>query len=78
MTHVDKTGRVQTIERKVNGDYYDLIKAFGDITGTPVILNTSFNVRGEPIVDTPKQAITCFHHTDMDYLIAGNYLIGKK
>ena len=78
VTHVDKTGRVQTIERKVNGDYYDLIKAFGDITGTPVILNTSFNVRGEPIVDTPKQAIACFHHTDMDYLIAGNYLIGKK
>jgi carbamoyltransferase len=78
ITHVDFSARVQTVERKVNPRYYDLIKAFEDLTGYGVIINTSFNVRGEPIVCTPEDAYRCFMRTEMDYLVLGSYLLDKK
>lgn len=77
-THVDGTGRVQTVEEPTNPYYYRVIKEFEKLTGVPVILNTSFNVRGEPIVCTPKEAIRCFYSTGLDYLIMGNFLISKS
>jgi len=75
--HVDKTGRLQVIERQDNPLYYDLIEAYRKKTGVPIIINTSFNVRGEPIVCTPKDAITCFLTTAIDYLVIGSYLVKK-
>lgn len=78
ITHVDYSARVQTVERDVNPRYYDLIKAFGDLTGYYVIINTSFNVRGEPIVCTPEDAYRCFMRTEMDYLVLGDFLLDKK
>ena len=75
--HVDNTGRLQIIDRTDNPLYYDLIKAFWKKTGTPVILNTSFNVRGEPIVCSPRNAIECFLKTDIDFLVIGSYLVAK-
>lgn len=77
ITHVDYSARVQTVRREDNPLYYDLIAAFRALTGCPVLVNTSFNVRGEPIVCTPEQAFTCFMRTDMDYLVIGNFLLGK-
>jgi len=78
ITHVDNSARIQTINRKENRKYYDLINEFYNLSGCPVIINTSFNVRGEPIVRTPEDAFNCFINTDMDYLIMDNYLISKK
>ena len=78
VTHVDGSARIQTIRRDQNPRYYDLLKAFEAKTGCPVIINTSFNVRGEPIVESPKDAINCFLHTQMDYLVMGNYVLAKK
>lgn len=78
VVHVDGTVRPQHVKREVNQKYYDLIKNFGDITGVPVVLNTSFNVRGEPIVCTPSDAIKCFYDTGLDYLAIGDYLVYKK
>jgi carbamoyltransferase len=78
ITHVDFSARVQTVERSVNPRYYDLIKAFKDRTGYGVIINTSFNVRGEPIVCTPEDAYRCFMRTEMDYLVLGSFLLSKK
>jgi carbamoyltransferase len=75
VTHVDGTARVQTVSREQHPRYYDLIAAFGALTGVPVVVNTSFNVRGEPIVCTPADALNCFSHTDMDYLVMGNALV---
>ena len=75
VTHVDGTSRIQTVSRKANSLYYDLINEFFKLTGVPVILNTSMNVRGEPIVNTPEQAYAMLVKTDMDYLVMGNYLI---
>ncbi|MCP3959955.1 MAG: carbamoyltransferase [bacterium] len=77
ITHVDYSARVQTVHPEDNQLYYDTIRAFHDLTGCPVIINTSFNVRGEPIVCTPEHAYTCFMRTDMDFLIAGPYLLAK-
>lgn len=77
ITHVDYSARLQTVNREENDLYYDTIKAFKDRTGCPVIINTSFNVRGEPIVCTPQDAYTCFMRTEMDYLIMGTYLFDK-
>jgi carbamoyltransferase len=74
--HADGTGRIQTVERAANPRYYDVIKAFGAITGVPILLNTSFN-RQEPIVSRPSEAISCFLRTDMDLLVLGNYLCRK-
>ena len=75
ITHADGTARVQTVRREQQPLYYDLIEAFGKLTGVPVLLNTSFNVRGEPIVCTPAEAFNSFSHTDMDYLVLGNALV---
>jgi carbamoyltransferase len=78
VTHVDYSARIQTVRREENPAYYDLIKAFNDITGYPVIVNTSFNVRGEPIVCTPDDAYRCFMRTEMDYLVLENFLLDKR
>ena len=78
VTHVDGSARIQTIRRDQNPRYYDLIKAFERRTNCPIIINTSFNVRGEPIVESPKDALNCFLHTQMDYLVMGNCLLDKK
>jgi len=77
VTHIDYSARVQTVERDTNPDYYDLIAAFDRLTGCPVLVNTSFNVRGEPIVCTPADAYRCFMRTHIDYLVLGPFLLGK-
>jgi carbamoyltransferase len=77
ITHVDGSARLQTISRDQHPYYYDLIKEFEKRTGCPVIINTSFNVRGEPIVCTPLDAFTCFMNTDMDVLVMGPYIVEK-
>lgn len=77
VTHVDGSARIQTISRTQNARYYDLIQAFAGRTGCPVIINTSFNVRGEPIVESPEDAVNCFLNTHMDYLVLGNHLLTK-
>lgn len=77
ITHVDYSARLQTVDKGDNPLYHSMIKAFYDLTGCPIIINTSFNVRGEPIVCTPEDAYTCFMRTQMDYLIMGNYLLDK-
>lgn len=78
ITHVDNTARVQTVTRDVNERYYDLIKAFEKRTGIPMVLETSFNVAGEPIVETPEDAIRCFLSTDIDVLCIDRFLLTKK
>jgi carbamoyltransferase len=78
VTHVDFSARIQTVSRKDNPLYYDAIAAFEKITGCPVIINTSFNVRGEPIVCTPQDAYVCFMRTNIDYLLLGSFLLDKK
>ncbi|NUM72824.1 carbamoyltransferase [candidate division KSB1 bacterium] len=78
VTHVDYSARIQTVHQDDHPLYYQMIKAFHDKTGCPVIINTSFNVRGEPIVCSPEHAYTCFMRTNMDYLIMGNFLLDKK
>lgn len=77
ITHVDNSARVQTVMREDNPLYYDMIRAFYEKTGCPLIINTSFNVRGEPIVCTPEHAYTCFMRTRMDYLCMGSFLLDK-
>lgn len=77
VTHVDLSARVQTVERDDNERFYDLIARFGEITGTPVLINTSFNVRGEPIVCTPDDAFRCFMRTEMDVLVVGDMIMLK-
>ncbi|MDH3217287.1 MAG: carbamoyltransferase [Candidatus Krumholzibacteria bacterium] len=78
VTHVDYSARIQTVDRETNERYWRLIKTFKDHTGYGVIVNTSFNVRGEPIVCTPEDAYRCFMRTEMDYLVIGNHLFEKK
>ena len=78
VTHVDYSARIQTVSKKRNKTYYDLIKKFKEKTGCPVIVNTSFNVRGEPIVNTPIDAFNCFMGTELDYLIIGNCILDKN
>jgi len=77
VTHVDYSARVQTVTEAGHPLYYRLIKAFADKYGCPVIINTSFNVRGEPIVCSPEQAYLCFMRTNMDYLVLGNFVLEK-
>jgi len=77
VTHVDGTGRVQTVSQKQNPQFYNLIKEFEKITGVPVVLNTSFNDNGEPIVESPIDAIKSYHSTNLDALIIGDFLIIK-
>jgi carbamoyltransferase len=78
VTHVDYSARVQTVTEDWNPLYYRMIKRFEQKYGCPVIINTSFNVRGEPIVGSPEDAYLCFMRTNMDYLIMGNFLLEKK
>ena len=78
LTHVDGTGRLQTVMKELNPTFYKLIERFNDITGTPIILNTSFNIRGEPIVETPDDAIRCFLGTGIDELFINDFFIQKK
>ncbi len=78
VTHVDGSGRLQTIRRGQNERYYDLIKEFGKLSGIPILINTSFNIRGEPIVCTPYDSYRCMMGTGIDYLVIGNYLIKRE
>lgn len=78
ITHIDFSARIQTVHKDTNPRYYQLIEAFKQLTGYGVIVNTSFNVRGEPIVCTPDDAYRCFMRTEMDYLVVGNYLFDKR
>ena len=78
VTHVDYSARIQTITENTNKIYYDLITKFKEKTGCPVIVNTSFNVRGEPIVNTPTDAFNCFMGTELDYLVIGNCILNKN
>lgn len=78
ITHVDYSARVQTVHHQTNPRYHELLEAFNELTGCPVLINTSFNVRGEPIVCTPEDAWRCFMRTGMDYLVIGNRILDKK
>ena len=78
VTHVDYSARVQTVHKETNPKYYKLISEFKKRTGCPVIVNTSFNVRGEPIVNTPEDAFKCFMGTEMDILAIGNCYLNKE
>ncbi|MGB7293027.1 MAG: carbamoyltransferase [Thermodesulfobacteriota bacterium] len=77
ITHVDGTGRLQTVQKEINPRYYKLIDAFGQATGVPVVLNTSFNLKGEPIVNTPQEAFSSFQRSGMDVLVLGDYVVSK-
>jgi carbamoyltransferase len=78
VTHVDGTGRLQTVEEATAPRYYHLIEHFGKATGVPVIMNTSFNLRGEPIVNTPSDAFRTFTASEMDVLVLGDFVIEKS
>jgi len=78
VTHVDYSARIQTVRREMNPLYWDIIEAFRQKTGCPVIVNTSFNVRGEPIVCTPEDSYRCFMRTEMDYLVLETCVLDKK
>jgi carbamoyltransferase len=77
VTHVDYSARVQTVHAKTNPRYYALISRFEQLTGCPVLVNTSFNVRGEPIVCTPDDAFSCFMGTEIEFLAVGNCILRK-
>jgi carbamoyltransferase len=77
VTHADNTARVQTVRRDVNPRYWELISEFEKLTGVPVIMNTSFNLKGEPIVCTPKDAIRTFFSSGLDFLVMGSYVVAK-
>ena len=78
VTHVDYTSRVQTVKKTDNPLYYDMIRSFFEKTGCPVVINTSFNVRGEPLVLTPEDAYKCFMRTEIDHLMLGSFLLDKS
>ena len=78
VTHVDYSSRLQTVNKETNPKYYDLISKFKEKTSCPIIINTSFNVRGEPIVRSPTDAFNCFMGTELDYLVIGNCILDKK
>jgi carbamoyltransferase len=78
VTHVDYSARIQTVTKETNSRFYDLISKFKEKTGCPVLVNTSFNVRGEPIVNTPTDAFNCFMGTELDYLVIGNCILDKN
>ncbi len=77
ITHLDFSARVQTVDKRINPRYWQLINAFKEKTGYGLVVNTSFNVRGEPIVCTPEDAYKCFMRTEMDYLIVNNFFLRK-
>lgn len=78
ITHVDHSARIQTVSKETSPAYHAIIKAFEDLTGYGIIINTSFNVRGEPIVCTPEDAYRCFMRTEMDHLVLESYILSKK
>jgi len=78
VTHIDYSARLQTVNDNNNKPYFDLITEFERITGCPILVNTSFNIRGEPIVCDPKDAFKCFMGTELDVLVVGNYFLEKK
>lgn len=78
VTHVDGSGRLQTVRKEQNVAYYNLIKEFGKLSGIPILINTSFNIRGEPIVCTPKDAYRCMMGTEIDYLVVGKFLVKRS
>ena len=78
VTHVDYSARIQTVHQETNPLYHSLLKEFQKITGCPILVNTSFNVRGEPIVCTPSDAFKCFMGTDLDFLVIGNFVLDKR
>ncbi|HQM51075.1 MAG TPA: carbamoyltransferase C-terminal domain-containing protein, partial [Candidatus Hydrogenedentes bacterium] len=77
VTHVDNSARIQTVNKRDNPLYHRMISRFHELTGCPVIINTSFNVRGEPIVCAPRDAYACFMRTKMDYLAMGPFILDK-
>jgi carbamoyltransferase len=78
VTHVDYSARIQTVHKETNPLYYDLLQSFEEKTGCPILVNTSFNVRGEPIVSSPEDAFRCFMGTDLDFLAVGNCIMRKE
>jgi carbamoyltransferase len=78
ITHIDFSARIQTVHKETNPEYWNLIDAFRQRTGSAMVVNTSFNVRGEPIVCTPEDAYRCFMNTEMDYLVIGEYVFAKE
>jgi carbamoyltransferase len=78
VTHVDYSARIQTVDEERHGRFYRLMKRFEALTGCPVIVNTSFNIRGEPIVCTPEDACRCFLSTDMDALVLEDFILRKE
>ena len=78
VTHVDYTSRIQTVDKEINKKFYNLINAFYKKTSVPILVNTSFNVRGEPIVNSPKDAFDCFMGTELDILVIENFILYKN
>jgi len=78
VTHIDYSARLQTVHEDINPRYYKLISKFNELTGFPIVVNTSFNVRGEPIVCTPEDAFKCFMGTGLDVLAVGDYILYKE
>lgn len=78
ITHIDYSARIQTVHASTNKTFHELLTAFKQLTGCAVLINTSFNVRGEPVVCTPMEAYQCFMRTEMDYLVIGDFLFSKK
>jgi carbamoyltransferase len=78
VTHVDYSARVQTVDRETNPRFHELLRCFAQKTGCAALVNTSFNVRGEPIVCSAEDAYRCFMRTEMDYLAIGNFLLAKQ
>jgi carbamoyltransferase len=78
VTHIDYSARIQSVSNETNPDYHAMIKRFEELTGCGLVVNTSFNVRGEPIVCTPEDAYRCFMRTDMDFLVLGEFLLRKQ
>jgi len=78
VTHIDYSARIQTVHKETNPLFWQLLQSFKQLTGCAVLINTSFNVRGEPIVNTPQDAYRCFMRTEMDCLVMGNFIFYKK
>ncbi len=78
IVHIDGTCRIQSVTRTVNGRYYELVEEFEKLTGVPMLLNTSYNLAGDPIIETPNDALKCFLATEMDYLVIEDYIIQKR
>lgn len=78
ITHIDDSARVQTVSASTNPRFHTLLQAFAKKTGCPILINTSFNLRGEPIVLSPEDAYCCFMRTEIDFLVIGDYVYNKK